>query len=64
MARKPKKLPDYFTYEEASALVAPAPSYPVSVAMRIMLRIGLRLSERLSLRLDQDPPILSLRAYV
>ena len=50
MARKPKKLPDYFTPDEASALVAAAPSYRVRMAMRIMLRTGLRVSECLSLR--------------
>ena len=50
MARKPVKLPDYFTTEEAQALVAAAPSYPVKMVMRIMLRTGLRVSECLSLR--------------
>ena len=40
MARKPKKLPDYFTETEAAALVAAAPSFPVRMAMRIMLRTG------------------------
>ena len=69
MARKPKKLPDYFTAEEARALVAAAPSYPTRMAMRIMLRTGLRVSECLSLcaadlRLSQDPPIISLRPEV
>ena len=58
--------PDYVTPEEASALVAAAPSYEVRIAMRIRLRTGLRVSECLSrrladLRLNQDPPILSLR---
>ena len=67
--RKPKALPDYFTAEEAEALVAAAPSYPVRMAMRIMLRTGLRVSECLSLcpadlRLSQDPPIISLRPEV
>ena len=42
MARKPKKLPDYFTSEETSALVATPPRYQV--------RSGLRVSECLSLR--------------
>ena len=37
MPRKPKALPDYFTPEEAAALVAAAPSYPVRMAMQIML---------------------------
>ena len=44
MARKPEKLPDYFTPEEASALVSAAPSYEVRMAMRIMLQTGLRVS--------------------
>ena len=69
MARKPVKLPDYFTPEEASALVDAAPSYPVKMAMRVMLRTGLRVGECLSLRpadlrLNQDPPIISLRPEV
>ena len=50
MARRPQKLPDYFTPEEAEALVAAAPSYPTRMAFRIMLRTGLRVSETLSLR--------------
>ena len=62
MALKPKKLPDYFTPDEASALVAAAPSYQVRMAMRIMLRTGLWVSECPSLRpadlrLTQDSPI-------
>ena len=69
MARKPKKLPDYFTETEAAALVAAAPSFPIRMAMRIMLRTGLRVSECLSicpadLRLTHDPPIISLRPDV
>ena len=69
MARKPQKLPDYFTPDEALALVAAASGYQVGMAMRIMLRTGLRVSECLSLRpadlrLTQDPPILSLRPDV
>ena len=69
MARKPVKLPNYFTTEEASALVEAAPSYPVKMAMRVMLRTGLRVSECLSLRpadlrFNQDPPIISLRPEV
>ena len=69
MARKPKKLPDYFTTDEARALVTAAPSYPTRMAMRIMLRAGLRVSECLSLcaadlRLSQDPPIIFLRPEV
>ena len=50
MARKPQALPDYFTSEEARALVATAPSYQVRMAMRVMLRTGLRVGECLSLR--------------
>ena len=69
MARKPQKLPDYFTPEEAKALLAEAPSYQVRMAMRVMLRTGLRVGECLSLRpadlrLKQDPPIISLRPEV
>ena len=49
--------------------MAAAPSYQVRMVMRIMLRTGLRVSECLSLRpadlrLNQDPPILSLRPDV
>ena len=67
MARGTQKLPDYFTPEEADALVAAAPSYPTRVAFRITLRTGLRVSEALSLRrsylrLNQDTPVLSVRA--
>ena len=66
MARKPKKLPDYFTDEEAAALVEAAPSYPIRIAMRIMLQTGLRVGGCLSLRpadlrVHQDLPIISLR---
>ena len=69
MARKPVKIPDYFTPDEAAAIVAAAPSYQVRMALRIMLRTGLRVSECLSLkagdvRLNQDPPIISLRPDV
>ena len=69
MARKPEALPDYFTSEEARALVAAAPSYQVRMAMRVMLRTGLRVGECLSLRaadlrFNQDPPIISLRPEV
>ena len=69
MAKKPTKLPDYFTPEEAGALVSKAPSYQVRIAMRVMLRTGLRVGECLSLRpadlrLNQDPPIISLRPEV
>ena len=69
MTKNPQKLPDYFTPEEAQALVAASPSYPTRMAMKIMLRTGLRVSECLSLcaadlRLTQDPPIISLRPEV
>ena len=66
---KPKAIPDYFTVEEAKALVAAAPSYQVRMAMRVMLRTGLPVSECLSLRpadlrLNQAPPIIPLRPEV
>ena len=66
MARRPQKLPDYFTPEEAAALVAAAPSYPTRMAFRIMLRTGLRVSEALSLRrsdlrLGRTPPVITIR---
>ena len=69
MARKPQALPDYFTSEEARALVAAAPSYQVCMAMRVMLRTGLRVGECLSLRaadfrFNRAPPIISLRPEV
>ena len=69
MPRKPEKLPDYFTADEAQALLDAAPSYPVKMAMRVMLRTGLRVGECISLRpadlrLRQDPPIISLRPEV
>ena len=46
--------------------MAAAPSYPTRMAFRIMIRIGPRVSEALSLRrsdlrLNQDPPVLSVR---
>ena len=67
MARKPQRLPDYFTPEEASALVAAAPSYQVRMAMHIMLRTELRVCECLSLRpadlrLDRAPSSTCHRA--
>ena len=49
MARRPQKLPDYFTPEEAKALIAAAPSYPTRMVFQIMLRTGFRVSEALSL---------------
>ena len=66
VARRPQKLPDYFTSEEAEALVAAAPTFPTRMAYRIMLRTELRVSEALSLRrsdlrLNQDPPVISIR---
>ena len=59
-------VPDYVTPEEASGLVAAAPSSQVWMAMRIMLRTGLRVAGYLSvrpagLRPYQDQPILGLR---
>ena len=67
MPRKVQQIPDYFTPEEAAALVEGAPSYPTRMAFRIMLKTGLRVSEalalrRVDLRLDQDPPIIVARA--
>ena len=52
---------------EAGALVDAAPSYQTRMAFRIMLKTGLRVSEALALRrvdlhLDQDPPIIIIRA--
>ena len=63
MPRKVQQIPDYFTPEEAAALVQAAPSYPTRMAFRVMLKTGLRVSEalalrRVDLRLDQDPPII------
>ena len=67
MARSLRRIPDYFTEEEAVALVDAAPSYQTRMAFRIMLKTGLRVSEalalrRVDLRLDQDPPIIIIRA--
>ena len=50
MPRSPRRIPDYFTEEEAAALVDAAPSYPARMAFRIMLKTGLRVSEALALR--------------
>ena len=63
MARRLQRIPDYFTEEEAVALVDAAPSHLTRVAFRIMFKTGLRVSEALALRhadlrLDQDPPII------
>ena len=67
MPRKVQQIPDYFTPEEAAALVQAAPSYPTRMAFRVMLKTGLRVSEalalrRVDLRLEQDPPIIVVRA--
>lgn len=69
MARKPRELPDYFTQEEAQALIRATDSAETRMVMRLMLRCGLRVSEALSLRpsdlrLDQEPPLVSLPADV
>ena len=48
MPRKPKKLPDYFTMEEAAQLVQATESGDTRLAMRLMLRCGLRVSEALA----------------
>lgn len=69
MPRTPNKLPDYFTQEEALALIRATDSAETRMVMRLMLRCGLRVSEALSLRpadlrLDQEPPLISLRADV
>ena len=67
MARRLQRIPDYFTEEEAVALVDAAPSYLTRMAFRIMLRTGLRVSEalalrRVDLRFERDPPIILVRA--
>ena len=67
MPRSLKRIPDYFTEEEADALMDAAPSYPARMAFRIMLKTGLRVSEalalrRVDLRLDQEPPIIVVQA--
>ncbi len=67
MARRLQRIPDYFTEEEAAALVEAAPSYPTRMAFRIMLKTGLRVSETLALRrtdlrLYLHPPIIVVRA--
>ena len=69
MPRKPKKLPDYFTMEEAAKLVQATESGDTRLAMRLMLRCGLRVSEALQvrpsqLRFDRSPPIISLPADI
>ena len=61
LAPKQQKLLDYFTPEEAEALVAAATSYPTRMTFRIVIRTGLRVSEALSLRRNEDPPVLSIR---
>ncbi len=67
IARKPKKLPDYFTPRGASALIAAAPGYQVRMAMHTMLRTEPRVCECLSLRpadlrLDRAPSSICHRA--
>ena len=67
MPRSLRRIPDYFTEEEAGALVNAAPSYPARMAFRIMLKTGLRVSEalalrRVDLRLEQEPPIIVVAA--
>ena len=42
MPRSLKKIPDYFTEEEAIALLDAAASYPTRMAFRIMLKTGRR----------------------
>ena len=69
MPRKPKHLPDYFSLEEAKALIHAADSPDTRFVMRLMLRCGLRVSEALALRpsnirLDLDPPVVSVPADV
>ena len=68
--------PDYFTEEEAVALVDAAPSYPTSAwpsgscsgpacGCRRPWRCGVSEAlalRRVDLRLDQDPPIIVVRA--
>ena len=66
MPRKVQQIPDYFTGRGRRPGQA-APSYPTRMAFRIMLKTGLRVSEalalrRVDLRLDQDPPIIVVRA--
>ena len=69
MPRKPRKLPDYFTMEEAAKLVQATESSDARLATRLMLRCGLRVSEALAvrpshLRFDRSPPIISLPADI
>ena len=69
MPRKVKKLPDYFTMDEAAQLVQATESGDARLAMRLMLRWGLRVSEALAVRLshlrfDRSPPIISLPADI
>ena len=69
MPRQPKRLPDYFTQEEARALLWATDSANNRLVLRLMLRCGLRVSEALvlrpsDLRLDQDPPVISLPADI
>ena len=67
MPRNVRQVPDYFTPEEAAALVEGARSYPTRMAFQLMLKTGLRVSEalvlrRVDLRLDQKPPTIVVLA--
>ena len=67
--RKARELPDYFTMEEAQALIQATDSAETKFIMRLMLRCGLRVSEALALRpshlrLEQDPPIIVVPVVV
>ena len=69
MPRKPRKLPDYFTMEEAAKLVQATESGDTRLAIRLMLRCRLRVSGALQvrpsqLRFDRSPPIISLPADI
>ena len=69
MLREFKKLPGYFTMEEANELIQATESGDTRLAMRLMLQCGLRVSEALQvrpsqLRFDRSPPIISLPADI
>ena len=69
MPRKPRKLPDYFTMEEANELILATESRDTRLVMRLMLRCGLRVSEAIQvrpshLRFERTPPIISLPADI
>ena len=40
LARKRQQFPDYFTAEQADAVVSVVPTYPIRMAFRIMLTTG------------------------